>query len=273
MPRNHGQGLRDSAAPSVAGLSPLRSGEGDSAAGGEPRVAAPLRCMASRSVKSGDGGICRCPHSSRGARSLKRSGRCRRAPLTSSEPWAGCFDRQASLGVWRPLGTCAGEVLTFDSDAGRRRGYGRDSISVATASVSRLDWRRRAGPRALVLVAVGVAGIVATALTAWAVANSPILVHAKSVWIWRALIVAAYVAVGLYRWWRRPDSRFGPLVVGNGFLYAATSFNASGASPAYTLGMVFWAVYVVYTALSVAVLSGGSSPSRGWSARSSVPMR
>ena len=117
---------------------------------------------------------------------------------------------------------------------------------MATASFSRPDWRRRSAPRALVLVTVGVAGIVATALTAWAVANSPILVHAESVWIWRALVVAAYVAVGLYRWWRRPDSRFGLLVVGNGILYAATSFNASGASWAYTLGMVFWAVYVVY---------------------------
>src|SRR6202042_149988 len=39
-----------------------------------------------------------------------------------------------------------------------------------------------------------------------------------------------------------------PLLVGNGLLYAATSFNASGASPAYTFGMVMWAVYVVYTA-------------------------
>ena len=98
------------------------------------------------------------------------------------------------------------------------------------------------------LVTVGLAGIGATAVTAWAVANSPILVDPKSVSIWRALVVASYVAVGLYWWWRRPDSRFGPLLVGNGFLYAATSFNASGASPAYTLGMVFWAVYVVYTA-------------------------
>ena len=61
-------------------------------------------------------------------------------------------------------------------------------------------------------------------------------------------MVASYVAVGLYTWWRRPGSRLGPLLVGNGFLYAATSFNASGASPAYTLGMVMWAVYVVYTA-------------------------
>ena len=100
------------------------------------------------------------------------------------------------------------------------------------------------------------------ALTAWAVANSPILVDAKSVSIWRALVVASYVAVGLYGWWRRPDSRFGPLVVGNGFLYAATSFNASGASSAYTLGMVCWAVYVVYTAYMLLSYPGGRLESR-----------
>ena len=66
---------------------------------------------------------------------------------------------------------------------------------MATASASRLDWRRRAPPRPPVLVAVGVAGIVATALTAWAVANSPILVHPRSDAIWRSLFVAEYVAV------------------------------------------------------------------------------
>jgi signal transduction histidine kinase len=100
----------------------------------------------------------------------------------------------------------------------------------------------------LVLVAVGIGGAVATALTAWAVSRSPILVDPKGTSIWRSLVVASYVGVGLYTWWRRPRNRLGPLLVGNGFLYAATSFNASGASPAYTLGMVIWAVYVVYTA-------------------------
>jgi len=114
----------------------------------------------------------------------------------------------------------------------------------------------------LVLVAVGVAGIGATAVTAWAVANSAILVDPKSVSIWRALVVASYVAAGLYRWWRRPDGRFGRLLVGNGFLYAATSFNASGASPAYTLGMVLWAVYVVYTAYVLLSYPGGRLGSR-----------
>ena len=119
---------------------------------------------------------------------------------------------------------------------------------MTTASLSGREWKRHADPRAAVLIAVGGAGFVATAVTAWAVANSPILVEPTSVAAWRALVVALYVAVGLYTWWRRPDNRLGALLVGNGFLYAATSFNASGASPAYTLGMVFWAVYVVYTA-------------------------
>jgi len=109
-------------------------------------------------------------------------------------------------------------------------------------------WRWESLPRAFALIAIGVAGVVATALTAWAVSRSPILVDPKGVSFWRSLVVASWVGVGLFTWWRRPDSRLGPLFMGNGFLYAATSLNASGASLAYTLGMVMWAVYVVYTA-------------------------
>jgi signal transduction histidine kinase len=112
------------------------------------------------------------------------------------------------------------------------------------------------------MVAVGIAGAVATGLTAWAVARSPILVDPTSLAVWRALIVASYLVVGLYTWRRRPDSRFGPLLVGNGFLYAATSFNASGAASAYTLGMVMWAVYVVYTAYLLLSFPRGRLESR-----------
>src|SRR3954447_16233756 len=134
--------------------------------------------------------------------------------------------------------------------------------AVAKASFSAISWSRGGDVRTLMLGAVAVAGVVATTLTLWAVARSPVLVDAKSVAIWRALVVASYVAVGLYAWWRRPDGRFGPLLVGNGFLYAATSFNASGASPAYTLGMVLWAVYVVYTAYLLLSYPGGRLESR-----------
>ncbi len=117
---------------------------------------------------------------------------------------------------------------------------------MATASVSGFRVGRRSASDALVLAAIGVAGAVATAATAWAVANSPILVARTGDVIWRSLFVAAYVAVGAYTWWRRPESRLGPIVAGAGFLYSLTSLNASGAALAYTVGMVVWAAYIVY---------------------------
>ena len=58
--------------------------------------------------------------------------------------------------------------------------------------------------------------------------------------------MSAYVAVGAYTWWRRPQSPLGPVVAGAGFLYSVTSLNASKAPLAYTIGMVVWAVYIVY---------------------------
>ena len=117
---------------------------------------------------------------------------------------------------------------------------------MATTSVTRLNWRGRTETSAFVLLAVGAAGTVATAVTAWAVANSPILVNRSGDAIWRSLFVAVYVAFGAYIWWRRPESRLGPIVAGGGFMYAVMSLNASGAPLAYTLGMVAWVVMVLY---------------------------
>lgn len=97
------------------------------------------------------------------------------------------------------------------------------------------------------LLGIGVAGVVATGVTAWAVANSPILVNRTGDVIWRSLFVAVYVAVGEYTWWRRPESPLGPLIAGLGFVYALTSLNAAGAPLAYTIGMVAWAGYIVFT--------------------------
>ena len=105
---------------------------------------------------------------------------------------------------------------------------------------------RRSESRAIVLIAVAAAGILATIVTAWAVANSPILVDPAGDAIWRSLFVSVYVAVGAYTWWRRPRSPLGPVVAGAGFLYSVTSLNASGAPLAYTIGMVTWAGYIVY---------------------------
>ena len=123
---------------------------------------------------------------------------------------------------------------------------GQVQVEAGTASHSPLQVSRRDESRAVVLIAVAVAGTLATIVTAWAVANSPILVDRAADVIWRSLFVSAYVAVGAYTWWRRPQSPLGPVVAGAGFLYSVTSLNASGVPLAYTIGMVAWAGYIVY---------------------------
>ena len=87
---------------------------------------------------------------------------------------------------------------------------------MATSSVSGLEWSRRSEMRVFVVLAVGVAGAVATAVMAWVTARSPILVD-PGIWVWQASFVASYVGVGAYsggadprvgsaRWSRGPDS-------------------------------------------------------------------
>lgn len=98
------------------------------------------------------------------------------------------------------------------------------------------------------MVAVGAAGVAATVFTAWGVARSPIVGSPVATAVWRGAFVGSYIAVGTYTWWRRGDSRLGPLVAGAGFLYSVASLNASGNSLAYTLGMVVWAAVIVYLA-------------------------
>lgn len=119
---------------------------------------------------------------------------------------------------------------------------------MATVAVVEPAVGRDRESRTRVALAVSLAGLVASGLTVWACANSPILVDATGTALWRSAFVASYVAVGTYSWWRRPDSRLGPLVAGVGFLYAAASLNASGAPLAYTLGMVVWVAVIVYLA-------------------------
>jgi signal transduction histidine kinase len=99
-----------------------------------------------------------------------------------------------------------------------------------------------------VLAVVGVAGIGACAATVWAVSRSPILLEPRSTAVVRGLYVALTICVGAYVWSRRPQARFGPLLVVLGFLYALTSLNASGGPVPHTLGMVVWAAQAVFLA-------------------------
>ena len=83
-------------------------------------------------------------------------------------------------------------------------------------------------------------------------------------------IVLSYVFSGLIAWWRRPDSRFGPLMIAAGFATSLSSLSsASGALP-FTVGqamdLVPFAVFFhVYLSFPTGPLRGRSRAD-GWSA-------
>ncbi len=52
-------------------------------------------------------------------------------------------------------------------------------------------------------------------------------------------IVLPYVLAGLVAWWRRPDSRFGPLMVVAGFVMFLSGLQWSNQALPYTVGMAF----------------------------------
>jgi MYXO-CTERM domain-containing protein len=52
-------------------------------------------------------------------------------------------------------------------------------------------------------------------------------------------ITVPYVLAGLLAWWRRPDSRFGPLMVAAGFAMFLSSLQWANAPGPYTLGLAF----------------------------------
>jgi signal transduction histidine kinase len=52
-------------------------------------------------------------------------------------------------------------------------------------------------------------------------------------------IVLPYILAGLVAWWRRPDSRFGPLMVAAGFAMFLSALQWSTQALPYTIGMAF----------------------------------
>jgi signal transduction histidine kinase len=64
----------------------------------------------------------------------------------------------------------------------------------------------------------------------------------------RAAVVASYVAVGTYTWWRRPASRFGIMLAELGLLFALTALSASTNAVPHTIGRVALAAVVLYLA-------------------------
>jgi signal transduction histidine kinase len=52
-------------------------------------------------------------------------------------------------------------------------------------------------------------------------------------------VVVPYVAAGLIAWWRRPESRFGPLMVAAGFGFFISSLQWANSPLPYTIGLAF----------------------------------
>ncbi|HEV2875613.1 MAG TPA: histidine kinase [Thermoleophilaceae bacterium] len=52
-------------------------------------------------------------------------------------------------------------------------------------------------------------------------------------------ITVPYILAGLVAWWRRPDSRFGPLMVAAGFVMFLSSLQWANAPAPFTLGLAF----------------------------------
>jgi signal transduction histidine kinase len=91
-------------------------------------------------------------------------------------------------------------------------------------------------PTARAVALLGVLTVAAATLTAWSAATSPIFVRPTELAVARATLVAAYALAGIYVWLRRPEERFGPLMVLLGLTFALTSPLASGDPTWHTIG-------------------------------------
>jgi signal transduction histidine kinase len=94
-------------------------------------------------------------------------------------------------------------------------------------------------PRRSVLWSIAVAGCVAAGLLMWlALTNDhvpePGLQGALTDWI-----TLPYILAGVFAWSRRPDSRFGPLMIAAGFAMFLSSLGWASAAAPHTIGLAF----------------------------------
>ncbi len=97
--------------------------------------------------------------------------------------------------------------------------------------------RARVAPSAAILWGIALAGVAAAICVVVLRVTSdhggaePGLQAALLDWI-----VCSYVLSGLIAWWRRPESRFGPLMVVAGFVTALSSLSSASAALPFTIG-------------------------------------
>ena len=121
-------------------------------------------------------------------------------------------------------------------------------------------------PKPAVLLVIALAGCAAAAATVAVDVTSDQLsqpvVHA----ILLGWIMLPYIFGGVIAWWRRPESRFGPLMVAAGFGMFLASLGSANAALLSTIGNAFDLLVVVlflhvFLAFPAASSSGRSSES------------
>jgi hypothetical protein len=132
--------------------------------------------------------------------------------------------------------------------ARRRQEYSRverreKGGSTAVPATARLDIDRPASsapPSQLTLTTVAFAGCAAAAYSFNASLQHPALEAELGEPLVVALLTnwltASYILCGLFAWWRRPDSRFGPLMVAAGFANFISTLSWTTNDVTFTLG-------------------------------------
>ncbi len=121
--------------------------------------------------------------------------------------------------------------------------------------------RRHAAPDdsrlRLKLTAAAAAGVVLSGLSVQVVLSGPTTTDTGFAAAARALMVAVPVGVGIYAWHRRPEQRFGPLLVAAGYGWFLTTLAESGNGVLYSIGRFSaWMVELGIVFLVLAFPSG-----------------
>jgi signal transduction histidine kinase len=109
-------------------------------------------------------------------------------------------------------------------------------------------------PKLLVLWAIGLAGVAAAATTVALGLTNDEVDHVGTRVFLNDWITFNYIVAGLIAWWRRPDSRFGLLMVATGFVNFLATLDWASADVPYTIGValdllapvLFLHVFLVY---------------------------
>jgi signal transduction histidine kinase len=116
------------------------------------------------------------------------------------------------------------------------------------------------------LWSIGLAGLAFGALALVLVAESDHAPNKTASSVAGTVVGLSFIATGLFAWWRRPENRFGSLMVAVGFAFYLGALQMANNSVLFTIGLIFGALYIaVIVHMLLAFPTGRVDP--GWPAR------